>query len=332
MKALVTGGTGFLGRHLCLRLKKEGYTVTALGRNVEVGHELEESGILFVKCDLEDSPLLLSLCKEQNAVFHCAALSSPWGKYIDFYKANVLGTQNVVQACLKQGVSRLIHVSSPSIYFNFKNQREIHENAELPRKFANAYAKSKWLAENVIFEAIRDSSLEAIIIRPRGIFGPHDRALIPRLMKVSSNFGVPLINGGRAMVDLTYVANVVEALVLSAKAGASSCGRAYNISNGEPIAIGELLQMLFESIGYSPKFWPVPYTFTYGIASVLELIARLPGVNHEPLLTRYKVAVMSKDQTLDIRAGQDTLGYIPNITLKEGIKRTALWWKNTHAS
>src|SRR3990167_11027734 len=123
MKALVTGGTGFLGKALSLRLQEVGFDVTILGRNPIICKQLEENNFHIVKADLTDKDVIVNACKNQDYVFHCGALSSPWGKYKDFYSANVIGTRNVISGCFKHKVTRLIHVSTSSIYFSFNDCR-----------------------------------------------------------------------------------------------------------------------------------------------------------------------------------------------------------------
>src|SRR6185437_15399197 len=110
-----------------------------------------------------------------------AALSSPWGKYKDFYQANVLGTENLIKAAPKD--ARFIHVSSPSIYFDFSEKHNIKEDDPLPRKPVNYYVKTKLMAEALIDKAFNEQQLNVITIRPRAIFGPYDRAILPRILK-----------------------------------------------------------------------------------------------------------------------------------------------------
>lgn len=119
MKALVTGATGFLGGHLARRLVREGWDVTGIGRNPEQGRRLEAEGIRFLNQDLRDESGTAAACTGQDAVFHCAALSSPWGKYRDFYGCNVEAARILAEASLREGVRRFIHVSTPSVYFDY---------------------------------------------------------------------------------------------------------------------------------------------------------------------------------------------------------------------
>ncbi|MED4959704.1 NAD(P)-dependent oxidoreductase, partial [Paenibacillus macerans] len=212
MKALVTGATGFLGGHLARRLVREGWDVTGIGRNPEQGRRLEAEGIRFRNQDLRDESGTAAACTGQDAVFHCAALSSPWGKYRDFYGCNVEAARILAEASLREGVRRFIHVSTPSVYFDYVPRLGIRESEPLPVKGANHYAVTKRLAEQVV-ERYHAMGLPSVIIRPRAVFGPYDQALFPRIVAASGKSGVPLIGGGKALIDATYVDNAVDALL-----------------------------------------------------------------------------------------------------------------------
>ena len=184
-KVIVTGATGFLGLNLSKRLKSMGFEVIGLGRDIKRGEKLKELDIKFISVDLSDSEKLNEVFNGAKYVFHCAAKSSVWGNYKSFYEANVIGTQNVCSACINNNVERLIYVSTPSIYFDFKDKLNIKEAETLPEKFANNYAKTKYLAENVVDKAVKNG-LNVITIRPRAILGIGDTAIIPRIINKHS--------------------------------------------------------------------------------------------------------------------------------------------------
>ena len=323
MKVLVTGGTGFLGRHLALKLRDLGNEVTILGRNLVHKEPLES--IQFVAVDIRDTESTQAACKAQDYVFHCASLSSPWGRYQDFYDTNVLGTRHIIQGCQKHEVKRLIHVSTSSVYFQFQHQRNISESTPFPKP-VNHYAKTKQLAEEEINLAHRQG-FPVITIRPRAIFGEGDTSLFPRLIKASQTKGIPLINQGVAFIDLTYVSNVVDALILCQKAPDSCLGRAFNITNDQPIQFIGILENISKYLQLKFKYKPLPYLLAHQLAGGMEIIAKLTPGQPEPLLTRYTVGAITFDQTLDITAAKTELGYQPQIAVEEGLKRFCNWWK-----
>jgi nucleoside-diphosphate-sugar epimerase len=328
MKVLVTGGTGFLGKQLALRLKTLGYDVSVLGRNRVIGEQLQAEGLRFLQTDLKDTRATVEVCQGQDYVFHCGALSSPWGKYQDFYNANVLGTRNIIQGCQSYNVRRLIHISTTSVYFDFSHRLNISENAPLPVKSVNAYAETKRLAEEEINRAYQ-CGLPAIAIRPRAIFGPGDTAILPRLIKASDRTGIPLINEGKACLDITYVDNVVDALLLCQNAPDTLLGKTFNISNGEPLDLGTLLETLSKKLGYPFKLKQIPYSTAYWAAAAMELMSNTLLFGKEPLLTRYTVGLLAFSQTLDITAARKELGYQPRVSIEEGLTKFTSWWKET---
>ncbi|HLO85866.1 MAG TPA: NAD(P)-dependent oxidoreductase [Nostocaceae cyanobacterium] len=330
MKVLVTGGTGFLGKQLALRLKSLGYDVTILGRNQKIGQQLAAAGIKFLAVDLRDREKMIAACENQDYVFHCGALSSVWGKYQDFYDINVLGTRYIIQGCQTHHVKRLIYVSTSSIYFDFSHRLNISENTPFPVP-VNFYAQSKQIAEQEINQAAIDA-LPVISIRPRGIFGPGDTAILPRLIRANNKTGVPLINNGKALIDVTYVDNVVDALLLCQNAPDTLLGRFFNITNGEPIYINILLEKLFTKLQYPLQLKRFSYPAAYGIAVLMEFLGNTILLGKEPIFTRYTVGLLTFSQTLDITHAQNELGYQPRINIETGLDIFAQWWLDSQSN
>jgi nucleoside-diphosphate-sugar epimerase len=326
MRALVTGATGGLGRNLIERLHRDGHDVVATGRNQAVGHAIASQGIRFEAVDLSEAQRLKHLAEGCDVIFHCAALASPWGRRSDFETVNVDGTINVRDAAVSTG-ARLVHVSTPSIYANFSDQLNISEFSRLPKKMVNHYALTKLHAEANIEFSVREEGLEAIIIRPRGIFGPYDTTLMPRLIAAAERGPVPLINGGNAVVDVTYVDNVVDALILAAEAKHIKHAEAFNITNGEAVIISDLIRQALTAVGVPHTTRNVPYWLADLVARGMELSARLRVTKGEPALTRYTAGLFAFDQTLDITRARTNLGYNPRISVMEGIAHYAVWYR-----
>lgn len=325
MKALITGGTGFLGGTLARRLHGMGWDVLALGRNPEKLQLLKELGIKAEKADIEDETAMLNACNDRDIVFHCAAFPSPWGKYEWFYKANVLGTRNVVRACKDNNVKRLVHVSTPSIYFSHASRLNVCETDLLPKPKTH-YAKTKLLAEQEVDQAHKDG-LAVITIRPRALFGPGDTVLFPRLIPRLQTGKLPILGDGENVVDFTYIENVVDALLLCAEAPASTLGKKYNISNGDPIKLWKLIERICKDLNIAPPKRKLSQPLAYAAASILETIALLRPGQPEPPLTRLAVNMLTNSTTLDISAAKKDLGYRPRISVAEGVVKFLKWWK-----
>lgn len=170
----ITGATGFLGGVLARRLLSLGQPVIAMGRDRDKLAALEKLGARVLPCDLScGAPLADGL--EADALVHSAALSSAWGRAADFRAANVTGTQSAVILTRSIGARRFVHISTPSLYFRFRDQPLVREDAALPPP-VNAYAATKREAEQV---ALAAADLDPVILRPRGIYGAGDVALLP---------------------------------------------------------------------------------------------------------------------------------------------------------
>ncbi|MDN5041963.1 NAD-dependent epimerase/dehydratase family protein [Aliarcobacter butzleri] len=313
MKAIITGATGGLGRNLLEFLVLQNWQVVAFGRDEKIGKSL---GVEFYAFDLSDFEQTKKYFQKADIIFHCAALSSPWGKYEEFYKANVIATKNVLKAMELFNIKKIVHVSTPSIYFDFQDRFEIKEEF-IPTKFVNDYAKTKYEAEQLVL----NSSVFSVIIRPRAIFGEYDNVLVPRLEKVALKGFLPIIKNKKTIVDVTYVGNIVNALYLASIKDIPSKS-IFNITNDEPMNIQEVFSLVMETVKIKIKFKYISYFVLFYLATILEIISKL-GFIKEPFLTKYGVGVISKSQTLDISKAKKILGYKPIYTIKEGLQRYA---------
>ena len=231
---LVTGATGFVGRRLVTALLARGTAVRAMGRNQAVLAELAHQGAEPYPADLGGDPKTIAkACRGARVVYHLGALSSAWGARREFEAVNVGGTEAILDGCAKYGVGRLVHVSSPSVLFNGHDQENLTDDAPYPTRFVSVYSETKKWAEDAVNAACQ--TVPFVILRPKAIFGPGDTTLLPRLIRAAERNGLPRIGSGENRVDLTYVDNVVHALLLAAAAPAAALGKTYTITNGEPV-------------------------------------------------------------------------------------------------
>lgn len=315
MKVLVTGATGFLGKYVVKELVAEGYFVRAFGRNEAVGQSLVSEQVEFFKGDLSSKQAVEEACKGVEMVVHAGALSTVWGPWESFYQANVFGTQHVLEACRTNKISRLVYVSSPSIYAAPKDQIGIKEEDAPTENHLNNYIKSKLLSEK-LFPAYPD--VPSIILRPRGLFGIGDTSILPRVLKLSQKIGIPLIKEGKQLMDMTCVENVALAIALALKADRAE-GQVYNITNGEPTPFKGLIEEALQGLELPIRYKKLPAFLLGGLASSLEVLYRLLPLKGEPPLTRYTYYLLRYSQTLDISKAREELGYEPRISIKEGI-------------
>ncbi len=323
---LVTGATGFVGGALARRLHAAGARVTAQGRRAAEGAALEAAGLRFVRGDLAERAVAGAASAGQQFIFHCAALAAPWGPYQDFYRANVTATENIVNSALQAGAARLVHVSTPSVYFADQPRRAVRESDPLPPRQLTAYADTKRLAEQVVDEA-QAAGLATITLRPRAIFGPGDATIFPRLLRQMARGRLRVIGAGDNLADFTYIENVIDGLLLAAHAPAAALGRKYNLTNGEPQPLWPLIARVSAALGYGPPKGRVPLGAALALAGALELAYTLLRRQTEPPLTRYTVRMLALDATLDISAARRDLGYAPPVSVDEGLARFIAWWR-----
>lgn len=318
MDVLVTGGSGFVGQHLVGALLERGHRVWMLGRDWSRSAATLAAGAIPISADLRDRAAIIAACAGKDAVFHVGALSAPWGRAADFQAINVGGTEHVLAGCERHGVGRLVAVSSPSVLFNGRDQRLLTDAAPYPARFISAYSLTKKLAEDRV-RAAGERGLATVILRPKAIFGPGDTTLLPRLVAAARQGRLPQIGAGRNQVDLTYVGNVVHALIL-ALAAPAAVGNTYTITNDEHPLLWAVIRGVLERLGIPSALRRVPLGPALAAAGLMELRAAVTG--REPLLTRYSVAILARTQTYDIAAARRDLGYAPPIPLAEGIERT----------
>jgi nucleoside-diphosphate-sugar epimerase len=317
MHVLVTGATGFVGRPLVRALLARGDRVRALGRNDAVCAELAAAGADVVRADLRDAAAVEGACQGVDAVCHVGALSAPWGRAADFQAVNVGGTAHVLAGCRRHRVRRCVYVSSPSVAFDGRDQVEATETVPYPRHFLSVYSLTKKRGEDLMRRAA-GAGLEAVILRPKAIFGPGDAALLPRLLAAARRGRLPQIGDGRNLVDLTYVDNVVDALIRSLDT--PKTGGTYTITNGEHVPLWDLVRTVLRHQGLSDRLRALPYRLVWALALAMEARATLFG--GEPLLTRYTTAILARTQTYNIEAARRDLGYVPRVSVAEGVERT----------
>lgn len=318
-RVLVTGASGFLGRYVLADLAAHGHEVFAAGRNREVlAARVEPANV--VHGSLED---LASTKLPVDAVIHCAALSTPWGRWEEFHRANVLGTQHAFAFARANHASRFVHISSPSIYAASADRLNIREHQVDETNRLNGYIRSKIAAERILRElAAQAEAPEVVILRPRGLIGDGDPSLIPRLMSVHDRLGIPVFRGGSNVIDVTAVENVALAARLALTNGDPRAGT-YNITNGDPRPFAELLSSLLTKAGITPRFRRLPLGVVKALAAGLEgAFAVLPG-RPEPPLTRYTLSTIAYSQTLDITKARTELGYEPAVRLDDALDRVA---------
>jgi 2-alkyl-3-oxoalkanoate reductase len=321
LRAVVTGGGGFLGSTIVSMLLAEGCAVRSFSRNEYP--ELEAQGVVCHRGDLADRQAVADAFQDTDVVFHVAAKAGIWGDDSEYYAANVTGTRNVIEACLRNGVTKLVYTSTPSVAFGRHDVRNANEQDPLPEKYLAPYLTTKAAAERLVLQA-NCGTLATVSLRPHLIWGPGDTHLFPRIAARRVANRLMLIGSGDNLVDTTFIDNAARAHLAAEKQlhpGSPVAGRAYFISQGDPRPVRYLINALLEAAGLPPVKKSIPVPVAYVLACFLEAGYNLLQIANEPPLTRLAVLEMGRDHYFDISAARRDFGYHPVISMEEGLER-----------
>ena len=320
MKVLVTGGGGFLGQAIVRQLLRRGDTVSVINRSAYPEHEA--MGVTCHRGDIADAQAVLKAVDGVDAVIHVAAKAGPGLYAPDFVAANVVGTGNVLDACRHHGVRYLVHTSSPSVVHGGGDIDGGDESLPYPDHFAAPYPATKAEAEKMVLAA-SDTTLLTCALRPHLIWGPGDNQLLPRLIE-KNRAGRLRLPAPEKLIDTVFIENAARAHVLALDnltGVATAAGKAYFISNGEPLPVHDILSRLLDAYGETPKIRTVPRGVAMAVATVVEGIWRLLRKRSDPPLARFVVEHLATAHWYDLSAAKNDLGYEPQVSIAEGLER-----------
>ncbi|WP_245641989.1 NAD-dependent epimerase/dehydratase family protein [Nonomuraea candida] len=317
----MTGGGGFLGGAVCRLLAGRGDEVRTLNRRPHPA--LDAYGVAQLRGDLRDPRAVERAVAGCDAVVHCAALAGLWGPARDYRTINVDGTANVLAACLRAGVARLVHTSSPSVVYDGRDLEGVDESAPYARRFLAPYPATKAAAERLVLAANGDR-LATVALRPHLIWGPGDPHFLPRFTARARQGRLLLPRAPGKRVDTVYIDNAAEAHLLAldrlAQDGRVS-GRAYFIGQDEPCTLAEWVNALLGAAGLPPVTRRVPARAARLAAPVVEAACRIAGVT--PPFTRLAVCQATTSHWFDLSAARRDLGYAPRVRMSDGLSRLA---------
>ncbi len=323
MKALVTGGGGFLGSEIARLLVERGDEVRSFSRSNYPS--LTALGVEQFHGDLADAAAVSRAVEGVDCVLHVGAKPGAWGPFEGYFQANVVGTRNVVAACRKHGVRKLVHCSSPSVVFDGADQEGVDESEPYSRDHHAPYSATKAIAEEEVL-AEADDELGVVALRPHLIWGPGDNHLLPRLVSRARAGRLRIIGDGSKLIDTVWIGNAANAHLLAAdriEPGAAISGRAYFITNDEPRPVGEIVNDLLAAAGVPPVTKTISPRVAMIAAAVLETAWRCFRLSGEPPLTRFVAAELATAHWYDISAAKRDLGYEPRVSIDEGLERLA---------
>ena len=331
MTQLVTGATGLIGGHIVRRLAAEGERVRALVRPNSRVDELEQLGVELVVGDLRDADSVVRAVQDVSIVFHCGGLVSDWGRKSDFFNINVEGTRHVIDAAASAKIERLVHLSSASVYgyrgtSTIKEAGAVGESEPLDSR-GIPYIESKIAAERILYQAIDQGKLDAVVLRPVMVFGPHCQNYVGEVVRHLRTGTMLLLDGGRHVAGLAYVENVVDACLLAGRVGGAK--GAFNICDDLPITWNQYIGALADGIGVQRPSRSLPTWLALRLATCMELAGRMMKLRRRPLLTRLAVLELGQPQSYDISRARRVLGYSPRIDFDSAMQKTLEWVKTS---
>lgn len=333
MKAVVTGGGGFLGKAMVKMLIDRGDDVTVLGRSDYP--DVAAMGAVCVKGDVADLKTVKEVFGGADVVFHVAAKAGVWGKASDYDSANIDGTQNVIDACIARQVGRLVHTSSPSVTFDGGDAVNADESLPYPKTHLYDYGRTKAEAERRVLAANATphkggpSVLLTTALRPHIIYGPGDPHILPRMIARHRQGRLRIVGDGTNKIDVTYVDNGAHAHLLAADAlglpNPKNAGKAYFISDGHPVVPWQWLNKMFASLDLPPLTKRVPYGAAVVLGSVLEGVWGAFSLKGEPPMTRFVAAQLGTSHFYSLKNARNDIGYEPIVDVDTAMARTVPW-------
>jgi nucleoside-diphosphate-sugar epimerase len=319
---LVTGGGGFLGRAVVERCLARDYAVRVYGRSplaADLAPRVE-----FHRGDLADAATLTAAVRGCDFVFHVAAKAGVWGKWEHYVRSNITGTETVVQACRAHGVQALVYTSTPSVVFNGESFRGADESLPYGTDFLCAYAETKATAERRALEAASDT-LKVCALRPHLIWGPGDHHLFPRVLASARAGKLRIVGDGANRVDVTHVDTAADAHLgaLDALLAGRANGKAYFLSQGEPVNLWDFINRLLIGAGEKPVTKQIPLCRAYAIGAVMEALWTVLPLKGEPPMTRFVAVELAKDHWFDVSAARRDLGLKPAVDTWTELDRLA---------
>lgn len=328
MRILVTGGGGFLGSAICSMLVKRGDRVQSISRQAYPA--LATMGISQFRGDLVDKGKIYSAAEGCDAIIHTAAKAGIWGDYSSYYQANVLGTQNIIEVCRELRITKLVYTSSPSVVFSGGDMEGVNESAPYPKRYLTAYPETKAIAEQMVLNA-NDENLATVSLRPHLIWGPGDNHLVPRILARAKAGKLRKIGSRDVLVDSVYIDNAASAHILALDRlnfNSPCSGKAYFISNGEPWKLWDLVNEIILAGKGNVVNKTVSVSLAYFMGWLFEIIYTISRKHAEPPMTRFLAKELSTSHWFDISNARNDLGYVPMITIREGLDRLKMALSN----
>lgn len=321
-KVLITGAGGFLGSYIARDLKNKNYDVYSFSRTSSPF--LKTMGVHERLGDLKNFVDVKKALEGIDAVIHTASLVGMWGRYEDFFATNVVGTQNLIKAMKELNIKKLVYTSTPSVAFFKESLCGVDESTPYPEEYLTHYARTKSLAEKMVLLNNDNHSFLTVALRPHLIFGPGDKNLIPRVIEAQKKGRLKIIGDGENLVDVLYVENASHAHVLALEALEKNhpiAGKAYFLGQG-PVKLWEFTNTVLQKEGLPPVLKKMSLKKAYIIGALIECFLKVFRIyNIHPPMTRFVALQLGKSHYFDHHNIENDLGFVPAISIEEGLDR-----------
>jgi len=324
---LVTGGTGLLGSHMAEQLRRDGQSVRALVRKGSDTAFLQSIGCELAWGDVTDVASVQAAMKGVRVAYHAAAQVGDWGQWSQFVAVTIEGTRNMLTAARDANIERFLHVSSISTYGHVNgNGLVLDETAPLGANLYKwaYYSRSKVEAEKLAWEFHRRGDVKLTVVKPSWLYGPRDRASMPRLIRMIKNGSIKLLGDGKNRLNLTHAASEANGCILAANSP-KAVGEIYNLSDDGEITQEQYVNTIATLIGAKPVTRKVPYGLAYRVGFLLELIGHAVGRKKPPMFTRYSSWLMGRRVFFSCEKARRDLGWRPAFTYEDGLRDAVDW-------
>lgn len=330
-KVAVTGATGLVGGHLVQFLADHDYDVIAIGRSKEKLSQFNSPRIEVRIADIEDQEAVSKAISGAEVVVHSAATVDPYGSRESIFATNVGGTKKLLEAAKAQNVKHFLYVSSLSVITGQGDLYNVDESEPL-KPCGESYADSKVEAERLVMaeKESPQSPIKVTSLRPGFIYGPGERAWMPRLINSIATGKAMLIDGGKKETNVIYVENLSRA-IMSAILNEKAYGQVYNLTDGQKISKKELFDAIADNLNLPRVKKVVPGVAAKLFCEVVSTVAPMMGTDTQRKLARFSRAAFrlaGVNQGFSIAKAERELNYVDRVPFQTGISKTLVTFKS----
>ena len=325
--ALVTGATGQVGRHVVERLRRDGWAVRALVRDLTAAAELRALDVDLTLGNTLDEHSFSAAATGREVIFHTAAAVTPSGGWEAFRRPNVDGTRNAVAAAASAG-ARLVHVSSVAVYgatARYRDGVRTDETSPLaPLSEGDFYARSKRESEEIVMEACRRGNIWATAVRPDVIYGRHDRQFVPRVARLIRRGFAPLIGDGSTRLAIVHAENVADGMVRAAATDRAR-GREYNLANDFDVTAAEFFRLAAKGLDVRVRMVRFPYGLAKGAERALRRVVELMPGSRVPAISFSAIDFLGRNNPFISDRARTELGWNPQVRPEHAVPEAFAW-------